>query len=160
MAEQRSWLPLVAVIIIAIATLGLLFWALHRAGAAPQVKSYRETMSESALQSLMHDDERIYKGRQLFTHNCTLCHGTQGQGLVGPNLRDEYWLRGGTLQHISESIANGNPARGMAAWSPVLSQDDIHALVAYIVSLQGTEDGSGKVPEGVHAPMSWLQNTP
>ncbi len=160
MQEQRSWLPLVAVIIIAVATLGLLYWVLHRAGAAPQVKNYTEATSESALQVFVQDKINAQKGRELFIKNCTLCHGTQGQGLVGPNLRDDYWLRGAHLQNISESIANGNPVRGMAAWSPVLSPEEIHMLVAYIVSLQGSEDGSGKAPEGVQTPMKWLTNTP
>jgi cbb3-type cytochrome c oxidase subunit III len=158
-SDQRSWLPLAAVFLLTLATSGLLYWAVHRASAAPIVAYYQETLSEEALRAYVQDEQVILHGRQLFHTNCTLCHGTSGQGIIGVNLRDEYWLHGSNLQQISESIANGNPKRGMAPWKPVFSQSDLHAVVAYIVSLQGTDDGSGKPPEGVLQPMDWRKKS-
>jgi cbb3-type cytochrome c oxidase subunit III len=154
-ADERSWLPLAAVGVIASATIVLLFWAVHRAGAAPTIIHYREVVSESTLRALVHDNALQEQGRQLFLRNCTLCHGIYGQGLVGPNLRDDYWLHGSDIQRIVESIANGNPAKGMAPWKPVLSVTDLHALAVYVASLQGSDDGQGKAAEGVKQPITW-----
>ena len=160
MVENRSWLPLVAVGVIAAATIALLSWAVHRAGAAPTVIHYREVLSESALRVLIHDSNLHEQGRQLFLRNCTLCHGIHGQGLVGPNLRDDYWLHGSDMQRIIESIANGNPTKGMAPWKPVLSVTDLHALAVYVASLSGNHDTQGKAAEGVKQPIIWRTTSP
>jgi cbb3-type cytochrome c oxidase subunit III len=128
--------------------------ALHH-DTSPERPAYRESESEDTLRALARDADRIALGRTLFQRNCTLCHGTVGQGLTGPNLRDEFWLKGSDLQRICESIANGNPANGMAAWRNALKPPDLHALAAFIASLQGSEDGTGKAPEGTKQPMTW-----
>ncbi len=160
MVENRSWLPLVAVGVIAAATIALLAWAVHRAGAAPTVIIYRESVNESALRALYHDSALHEQGRQLFLRNCTLCHGIHGQGLIGPNLRDDFWLNGSDLQRIVESIANGNPTKGMAPWKPVLSVTDLHALAVYVASLSGNNDSQGKAAEGVKQPITWRSTAP
>ncbi len=130
-------------------------WTVLHHDTAPTRLPYQETTAEDVLRRQARDPAVVARGRALFLRNCTLCHGTAGQGLTGPNLRDEHWLKGADLQRISESIANGNPARGMAAWSAVLPPDDLHALAAFIASLQGSEDGSGKAAEGTQQPMTW-----
>lgn len=150
----RPWFPYVAGLLTGGVALAVVWFVLHH-DTLPERPLYREATSEEELRAGARDPAVIARGRSLFLRNCTLCHGTAGQGLTGPNLRDEHWLKGSDLQRISESIANGNPARGMAAWSAVLPPADLHALAAFIASLQGSEDGSGKTPEGVPQPMSW-----
>jgi cytochrome c553 len=151
----RRWISLVAGVITGGAALVVVWFALHHDHAPDPRDLYHEISDESALRTLAGDASIVARGRALFTRNCTLCHGTAGQGSVGPNLRDEYWLKGSDLMRICESIANGNPAKGMAAWSAVMKPDDLHALAAFIASLQGTEDGTGKPPEGTPQPMTW-----
>ncbi len=112
-------------------------------------------MAETELRAVAQDPVLIANGGALYSRNCTLCHGTLGQGLSGPNLRDEHWLNGSDLTRICESIANGNPAKGMAPWHPALKPGDLHALAAFIASLQGSEDGRGKAPQGNVQPMEW-----
>jgi mono/diheme cytochrome c family protein len=147
-------LPIAAGVPIGGVVLVVVWFALHH-DTTPARPPYHESMSEDALRTLARDAENIARGRTLFQRNCTLCHGTAGQGITGPNLRDDSWLKGSDLQRICESIANGNPAKGMAAWSNALKPDDLHALAAFIASLQGTEDGTGKAPEGTKQPMTW-----
>lgn len=158
MAPARSWFPYAAGILISGVVISVVWTVLHHDPLPPR-PSYHETTSEADLRMLARDPAVIAQGRALFLRNCTLCHGTAGQGLTGPNLRDEHWLKGSDLQRISESIANGNPAKGMAAWSAALPPADLHALVAFLASLQGSEDGTGKVSEGTHQPMTW-RSTP
>lgn len=157
MPIPRSWLPYAAGIITGGAALVVVWVALHHEPAAPPRAPYRETRDEATLRRAAADQGVIARGRALFQRNCTLCHGTAGQGQTGPNLRDDHWLKGSDLQHICESIANGNPGKGMAAWSPTMSPDELLALAAFIVTLRGSEDGSGRQPEGVRAPITWPQ---
>lgn len=154
MVDLRSWIPYAAGILAGGAALTVVWSVLHH-DPLPERAPYRETIAEDDLRRLALDPVVIARGRVLFLRNCTLCHGTAGQGLTGPNLRDDHWLKGSDLQRISESIANGNPAKGMAAWSTVLKPDDLHALAAFIASLHGSEDGRGKGAEGAHQPMTW-----
>ena len=149
-----SWFPYAAGILTGGAALAVVWFVLHH-DALPERPAYHEATSEDELRGQARDPALIARGRVLFQRNCTLCHGTAGQGLVGPNLRDEHWLKGSDLQRICESIANGDPAKGMAAWSAVLPPDDLHALAAFIASLQGSEDGRGKAAEGTRQPMTW-----
>lgn len=122
---------------------------------APPTPPYHEALSEEALRPRLRDPALVDQGRQLYVQNCTLCHGVQGQGLTGPNLRDDAWLNGSDARRIVESIANGNPAKGMAPWHRVFAPDKLHALAAYIASLRGSEDGSGKAAEGTRQPIGW-----
>lgn len=121
----------------------------------PPMPPYHEALTEDALRLRLHDPALVEQGRQLYVQNCTLCHGVQGQGLTGPNLRDDFWITGSDARRIVEDIANGNPAKGMAPWQRVFAADKLHALAAYLVSLRGTEDGHGKAAEGPRQPITW-----
>ena len=57
-------------------------------------------------------------GRRLFNwYNCSGCHGDHAGGGMGPSLRDERWLYGGTDANVAASIAQGR-ANGMPSWGP------------------------------------------
>jgi len=48
------------------------------------------------------------QGRAAFGNNCAPCHGTGGGGAKGyPNLNDNDWLWGGSLEQIFETISYG-----------------------------------------------------
>jgi cbb3-type cytochrome c oxidase subunit III len=156
--STRSRIPFITGLIAGVVALALMWQALHHQGAQSATAVYREATSENDLRTMALDPVMVANGRALFLGNCTLCHGTSGQGISGPNLRDEYWLKGSDLTNICESIANGNVQKGMAEWKRVLKPDDFHALAAFIASLQGSEDGSGKAPEGIAQPMTWRKS--
>lgn len=90
----------------------------------------------------------LESGASLFTNRCTPCHGDKGQGIVGPNLTDEYWLHGGTIQSVFKTIKYGVPEKGMIAWEKSLSAQQIADLSNYILSLQGTKPAGAKAPQG------------
>ena len=68
-----------------------------------------------------------------YKENCTVCHGaqlegaSQGVALVGREL-----VGGDSIDAISASIANGNPAKGMPAWASVLDDQAIKSLAILI----------------------------
>jgi cytochrome c oxidase cbb3-type subunit 3 len=72
----------------------------------------------------------------------------QGGGLVGPNLTDEYWINGGDVKNIYQTIKVGVPAKGMIAWQLVFSQKQMQQIASFILTLQGSNPPGGKAPEG------------
>jgi mono/diheme cytochrome c family protein len=111
---------------------------------------------EGHLRALARDPAVVAAGAALFPKYCAACHGPKGQGALGPNLRDDHWLHGSDMTALVTSIRDGYPARGMAAWGGYYSPDEIHDLAAFVASLHGTDDGTGKAPEGPLAPILYL----
>src|SRR5690606_12847835 len=49
-------------------------------------------VTEDSLAKLMANDKMMKDASALFIQRCAQCHGNRGEGLIGPNLTDEYWL--------------------------------------------------------------------
>ena len=90
-------------------------------------------------------------GKILYTTNCVACHGSLGEGGVGPNLTDEYWVHGGTIKDVFKTITYGVPEKGMISWKTQLRPAQIQQVASYILTLQGTNPPNGKQPEGTKA---------
>ena len=98
-------------------------------------------------------------GEAAFGDNCAPCHGSGAQGFKGyPNLNDDVWLWGGTLDDISETLKYG--IRGqhentryseMLAFGRegILDNRQINAVVEYVLTLSGRE-ADGKLAEDGH----------
>ncbi len=80
--------------------------------------------------------------------SCAACHGKAGEGTVGPNLTDIYWLHGGSIQDVFKSIKYGWPEKGMKSWKEDLSPIQIAQVTSFIHSLKGTNPANGKAPQG------------
>ncbi|HEY5328038.1 MAG TPA: c-type cytochrome [Mucilaginibacter sp.] len=97
---------------------------------------------------LTSDPAVLADGKTVFMANCLACHGPQGQGLVGPNLTDDYWLHGNTIGDIFKTIKNGVPAKAMPTWGTLLSAKQISDVANYVKSLHGTNPPNPKAPQG------------
>ncbi|SFH43762.1 cbb3-type cytochrome c oxidase N-terminal domain-containing protein [Pedobacter insulae] len=98
--------------------------------------------------SIKLDGSMIANGKAVFMTNCVACHGDQGQGTVGPNLTDEFWLHGGSISDIFKTVKYGVSAKGMASWEKNLSSKNIAEVVNYIMSLKGSKPANPKAPQG------------
>lgn len=81
------------------------------------------------------------RGQQVFSDNCAVCHGAQGEGnhdLGAPRLNDEIWLWGGDKASIHQTVVNARSGV-MPAWEGRLNPDTLKALTVYLHSLGGTE---------------------
>ena len=76
------------------------------------------------------------------------CHGEKAQGLIGPNLTDDRWIHGGSVEQIFQTVAKGWPAKGMPPWGRALKPEELSALVSYVRSLQGSNPPNARPPEG------------
>ncbi|MBL7826011.1 MAG: c-type cytochrome, partial [Saprospiraceae bacterium] len=102
--------------------------------------------------SLLHrtaaNPENMAAGKIVFNSYCILCHGHQGQGGIGPNLTDPYWLHGGKPASILQTVVYGVPEKGMPVWGNMLTPKEIGEIVAYIQSIQGSNPPDAKAPQG------------
>ncbi|MEJ5995043.1 cbb3-type cytochrome c oxidase N-terminal domain-containing protein [Pedobacter sp. Du54] len=98
--------------------------------------------------SVKIDPALVVNGKQVFANNCKACHGEHGEGIIGPNLTDAYWLHGGSINEIFKTIKYGVPAKGMVSWEKNLSAKNIAELSNYILTLKGTNPINAKAPQG------------
>ncbi|MBX7225705.1 MAG: c-type cytochrome [Chitinophagales bacterium] len=98
--------------------------------------------------TLLTDAGKYGAANGIFQSMCASCHGAKGEGGVGPNLTDKYWLHGGTVQDIFKTVKYGVTAKGMPAWEKQIAPDMVQKLASYIISLNGTNPPNGKAPQG------------
>jgi cytochrome c oxidase cbb3-type subunit 3 len=104
--------------------------------------------SDETIVAVARDAGVMAKAKEAFVARCAVCHGPQGQGLIGPNLTDEYWLHGGRPTDIFRIISDGEVEKGMVPWKGVLAPQEIRALAAYIGTLRGSNPPNPKPPQG------------
>ncbi len=109
-------------------------------------------LTEEDLQKIASDNKAIELGKVQYQAKCAACHGGVGEGSIGPNLTDKYWIHGGKLTQVLGVIRKGVLEKGMPAWGGVLSADESTALVAYIHSLSGSNPPNAKAPQGELVP--------
>jgi cytochrome c oxidase cbb3-type subunit 3 len=98
---------------------------------------------------VLSTDEAVLKqGAGLYESRCTPCHGAHAEGIVGPNLTDEFWLHGGDVKDVFKTIKYGVPEKGMIAWEKSLSAQQISDITNYVLSLQGTNPAGAKAAQG------------
>lgn len=85
--------------------------------------------------------EPIISSQDIFNNLCSQCHGTNGEGGLGPSLIDQSFREQNTPQEIFDTINLGHEATAMIAWGEVLTSEQINLLVEYILSL-GDQDST------------------
>jgi len=98
---------------------------------------------------LLTDASDLKRGKAVFNLNCASCHLADGGGSIGPNLTDEYWILGGGIKNVFNTVYNGGRnGKGMIAWNKTLKAEDIAKVSSYVISLQGTTPAKAKAPQG------------
>ena len=98
---------------------------------------------------LLTDASDLKRGKAVFNLNCASCHLADGGGSIGPNLTDEYWILGGGIKNVFNTVSKGGrDGKGMIAWNKTLKAEDIAKVSSYVLSLQGTTPAKAKAPQG------------
>ena len=127
-------------------------------------KAFVERINQMDLEEIAADQELMQfaqaGGAASFRTYCSQCHGAGAQGFVGyPNLNDDAWIWGGTLEDIYLTIAHGirseedpdtrfaeMPAFGA---DELLSDEEIAQVVEYVLRISGqAHDGDGRAGRG------------
>lgn len=119
--------------------------------AEEDARAYQALMAASIDESNVVatvDPVELDHGATLFLQNCAACHGRAGEGGVGPNLTDPYWIHGGSVGDIFKTIKYGVPEKGMIPWETKLTPADMRDLTSYVLTLQGTDPPNAKEPQG------------
>ncbi len=118
--------------------------------AAKQAEAFRAKAGEQVDEKTvtLADAAGIATGKTKFLQTCSVCHGQNGEGGVGPNLTDNYWLHGGTINDIFKTIKYGVPEKGMQSWEKAFAPGDIKNLASFIKTMAGTNVANGKAPQG------------
>lgn len=98
--------------------------------------------------TLLTDANALAAGKAIFDKSCIACHLAQGQGLVGPNLTDDYWIHGCTIADLFRTITTGVPEKGMISWKDQLNPQQIQQVASFVLSLRGTNPPNPKAPQG------------
>ncbi len=93
------------------------------------------------------DAGNLEKGKLVYKANCIPCHGQLGEGGIGPNLTDDYWLHGNKINDVMRTVTKGVPEKGMISWK-ALGEKNILVVSSYILKLHGTNPPNGKAPQG------------
>lgn len=97
---------------------------------------------------LTKEPAALTDGQSVFAAHCTPCHGEHAQGIIGPNLTDDYWLHGDKINQIFTTIKYGVPSKGMPAWESQLTPKQIADVANYIKSLHDSHPANPKPPQG------------
>ena len=145
---------------------GIYLWRYHVAHSAPlskeelaiELKKGEEDKAAYLKNAANNVDETTVKyltaeadlaaGKKIFTTVCAACHLADGGGSVGPNLTDEYWIHGGSIQDIFKTLKYGWVEKGMKSWKDDYSPVQIAQIASFVKSLQGTKPAKAKEPQG------------
>ncbi|HBK84005.1 MAG TPA: cytochrome C oxidase subunit III, partial [Flavobacterium sp.] len=125
------------------------------AQAEVDIKEYLKTapdLMDKESVTLLTDATSLSEGKTIFTTNCVACHRADGGGAIGPNLTDEYWILGGGIKNVFNTLMEGGRSgKGMISWKDQLKPTEMQKVASYVLSLQGTnpKDAKPTEPEAV-----------
>ena len=151
------------------ATAGVLGWN-SRALVAEEIAAVEEAnapiharLVETELTEIAADADlngyAVSSGAAVFKTWCAQCHGAGAAGAKGyPNLLDDDWLWGGTMEDIHVTVTHGirNEESDEARYSEMpafgrdelLEKEEIDQVVNFVMSLSGEPQDASKVDAG------------
>lgn len=114
-------------------------------------------LKDASVEEILNNDDlrtfAIAQGSAAFGDNCAACHGSGAAGSRDyPNLLDDDWLWGGSIDAIHETIRVGirsghedERANDMTAFGrdEILDKDQITTVANYVMSLSGMPTDQG-----------------
>lgn len=119
--------------------------------AEESVKAYLAKQADAVDEEnveLLTDELALGQGEGIFKNLCATCHGQYGEGGIGPNFADNYWIHGGDIKDLFKIIKYGVPEKGMISWTSQLRPSDMQKVASYILTLPGTDPPNQKEPQG------------
>ncbi|MCF3640103.1 cytochrome-c oxidase, cbb3-type subunit III [Rhizobium sp. TRM95111] len=135
--------------------------AQEMASAKTAQAGFVDRIASSSLEDIMADPQlkqfAVSGGASAFKVNCAQCHGSGAAGFPGfPNLNDDDWVWGGSLDQIYQTIAHGIRHAGddethiseMPAFADMLDAEHVKQVSAYVWSLTNEASDASLVEPG------------
>ena len=126
-----------------------------------QDREYENAMAEAEMNKpvqaeaatfeivVLDDDASIASGKETWDKICAVCHLVDGGGLVGPNMTDNFWIHGNTVEDLYNIVEIGVFEKGMIPYKDQLSEQKRLEVISFIiVNPQGSTPATPKAPEG------------
>lgn len=122
------------------------------AQAKKEVDAYLSKMAmnvDETNATLMTEEKDLSAGKALFETNCIACHSAKGEGSIGPNLTDNFWIYGPDVKDLYKTIKIGTP-NGMPEHASKMNPIQLQQVSSFVLSLPFTKGPKG--PEGKEYP--------
>ena len=158
-----NWIVLIFLVTIAFSLIYAIRYFGYPNNGKDQVSEYKQSSAEFDKAHanradagkggpVVGQEEMIASGALIFSQKgCIACHGTKGEGNpIGPNLTDNFWLNGCSMENVIHMITEGKPEKGMTPFKTMLTQDEIKNVATFILKkLVGSNPPNPKAPQGV-----------
>lgn len=117
------------------------------AQAKKDVDAYLSKMAmnvDETNATVLTGDADLSQGKALYDANCVACHNPKGEGNIGPNLTDKFWIYGADVKDLFKTIKTGTP-NGMPEHASKMNPIQLQQVASYVLSLPETK---GKEPQG------------
>lgn len=95
------------------------------------------------------DASDLKAGEAIYQGICVACHMADGGGGIGPNLTDPYWILGGGIKNVFNTISEGGrDGKGMIAWKQTLKPLEMAQVASYILTMEGKVPANPKEAQG------------
>ncbi|NAS10478.1 cbb3-type cytochrome c oxidase N-terminal domain-containing protein [Poritiphilus flavus] len=122
------------------------------AAAQLEIEAYKRTAKDLVdvnTVEVLTESSDLSAGKSIFETSCVVCHMADGGGGIGPNLTDEYWILGGGIKNVFNTISEGGrDGKGMVAWKQSLKPLEMAQVASYVLTFQGTTAANPKAAEG------------
>ena len=110
--------------------------AANRPGAAKGKVAFTDAANLAAGQA-------IFEGQRNLCHTC---HRKDLGGLVGPNLTDELWRHGCSVDEMVQNVTTGFPPKGMLPFGSTqrLTDKELLQVVSYVISKHNSNPNNPK----------------
>ena len=110
--------------------------AVNRPGAATGTVAFTDAANLAAGQA-------IFEGQRNLCHTC---HRKDLGGLVGPNLTDDLWRHGCSVDEMVQNVTTGFPPKGMLPFGSTqrLTDKELLQVVSYVISKRGSNPNNPK----------------
>jgi len=117
--------------------------------AIEEYKKTAKNLVDINTVTMLTDAVDLSAGKAIWDLNCVACHLADGGGSIGPNLTDEYWILGGGIKNVFQTVSEGGrDGKGMIAWKQQLKPLEMAQVSSYLLTLQGSTPANPKAAEG------------
>lgn len=104
--------------------------------AVAKAKAEAGVIDDDTFAVMATDAQLVGAGETIYKQTCSACHGQNLEGGIGVALNDAEWKHGSSPLAMKKVVVEGVAAAGMPAWGPVLGEEKVNQVVAYLVSKQ------------------------